>query len=48
MDYSEVVKVIETILKQHKNGYAITQSDYNRFLDAVAQLETIKKNIEVS
>lgn len=48
MDYNECIKVISMTIKQHRNGYHISQSDYNNFLDALQVLELVKKNIQVT
>lgn len=48
MDYNECIKVISTTIKQHRNGYAITQADYNNYLDALDVLLLVKERIEVT
>lgn len=48
MDYNEALNIVLMVVKQHRNGYAITQKDYNNYIDALDILQRVKERIEVT
>ena len=48
MDYNEALNIVLMVVKQHRNGYHISQQDYNNYLDALAVLELVKQKVQVT